>query len=270
MRQWRLIYDCPTSGARNMAVDDAILTVGRHLPTLRLYAWQPPCLSLGYGQRAADVDFPRLAAANWDIVRRPTGGRAILHADELTYSLILPPDDPVAAGDIAESYRRIRGAPAAALLRLGVTPDAAPHASGGPAGAGPVCFEAAGQYEITVGGRKLVGSAQARRRDGVLQHGSLPLHGDLARICDVLAYPDAAARDQARAQVRARAVTLAETLGAAHVPWDAAAAALAAGFAEAFAVDFGGEPGQLTAAERDTADRLAADVYGAPAWIRRR
>lgn len=269
MRQWRLIYDCPTYGARNMAVDDAILTTGQYLPTLRLYAWDPPCLSLGYGQRAADVDLARLAAAGWDLVRRPTGGRAILHTDELTYSLILPLDDPIVTGDIAESYRRISRALAVALALLGAVPDAAPHAAS-PAHSGPVCFETPGQYEITVGGRKLIGSAQARRRDGVLQHGTLPLHGDLARICDVLAYPDEAARAQARTQVRARAITLTEALGGAPVSRDTAAAALAAGFAETFAVDFSSVPGQLTAAERDAADRLTADVYGASAWIHRR
>jgi lipoate-protein ligase A len=102
MRQWRLIYDfqgagASVVGAHNMAVDDAILTSvsGRDsLPTLRLYGWALPCLSLGYGQRAREADVARLAERGWEIVRRPTGGRAILHTDELTYSLALPIDDP--------------------------------------------------------------------------------------------------------------------------------------------------------------------------------
>lgn len=91
MRQWRLINDFPAFGTRNMAVDEAILqsvTDGRALPTLRLYRWNPPCLSLGYGQKSSDVDFARAAALGWDVVRRPTGGRAILHTDEVTYSTL--------------------------------------------------------------------------------------------------------------------------------------------------------------------------------------
>lgn len=268
MRQWRLIYDCPTTGARNMAVDDAILTVGCRLPTLRLYAWNPPCLSLGYGQRASDVDFSRLATAGWDVVRRPTGGRAILHTNELTYSLILPPGDPIAAGDIVTSYQRISRALLAGLKRLGVTPD--PYVEPETSRTGPVCFETPGRYEITVGGRKLVGSAQARRSDGTLQHGSLPLHGDLARICDVLAYPDETAREQARTHVRARALTLAEALGVSYILWETAAAALVAGFIEAFEADFEAGSARLSSAESDAADRLAADVYSTPAWTCRR
>src|SRR5690606_33208550 len=115
--------DCPAIGAYNMAVDEAILqsVTGRQSPpTLRLYAWNPPCLSIGYGQKAADVDMSRLAARGWGLVRRSTGGRAILHSDELTYSLSLPGDDELAVGSVIESYRRISAALVAGLSRLGL------------------------------------------------------------------------------------------------------------------------------------------------------
>src|SRR5690606_2640196 len=160
MRQWRLINDCPTTGAHNMAVDDAILTAvarGDAPPTLRFYDWSPPCLSLGYAQKSADADLTRLAAAGWDVVRRPTGGRAILHIDELTYSVAVPEDHPLASGGIVDSYRRISAALLAGLQRLGAQVDARPR-EGSLRGAGPVCFEIASHYEITVNGRKLVGS----------------------------------------------------------------------------------------------------------------
>ena len=91
-----------------MAADMALLqAVGAGLtaPVLRLYAWSPPCLSLGYGQHVSEADRGRLAALGWGIVRRPTGGRAILHTDELTYSVALPADHPLAAGSVVESYR---------------------------------------------------------------------------------------------------------------------------------------------------------------------
>lgn len=269
MRQWRLIYDPPTSGIWNMAVDEAILQAvacGDAPPTLRFYDWSPPCLSLGYGQRAADVDFEAVAALGWTVVRRPTGGRAILHVDELTYSVALPGDDPLAAGDIVNSYRQISQALTAGLEQLGIHTQSEPqpeHRSGG-----PVCFETPSHYEITVGGRKLVGSAQVRRYGGVLQHGSLPLHGDLGRICLALRYPDAAARAAAQRQVRARALTLAEAHSGHVFSWREVADAIAEGFARVHGIQL--LPAELTPAEYHQAERLAATVYGQPAFTHRR
>src|SRR5690606_14878512 len=108
--KWRLIRTQPAAGAWNMAVDEAVLEAvgqGDVLPTLRLYAWNPPCLSLGFAQPVQDVDRAALARLGWELVRRPTGGRAILHTDELTYSVIAPLDEPRVAGSVLESYRRL-------------------------------------------------------------------------------------------------------------------------------------------------------------------
>lgn len=270
-RQWRVIYDQPTVGARNMAVDEAILTAvgaGESPPTLRLYGWEPPCLSLGYGQRAREADLDRLSARGWGIVRRPTGGRAILHADELTYSLALPIADPLMAGGVVESYRRISGALLMALQSLGAQPNADRAESMPEAAAlSPVCFETSSHYEITIEGRKLVGSAQVRRRQSALQHGTLPLFGDIARICEALVYADEQARAAAADQVRARATTLEAALGR-RVDWQTAAGAVADGFRQA--LDVALTPGELTAAETADAGRLEASVYGDPGWTFRR
>jgi lipoate-protein ligase A len=266
MRQWRLIFDPPTSGAENMARDEAILAAvgaGAQPPTLRLYDWQPPTLSLGYAQRARDVDQVLLAAQGWGLVRRPTGGRAILHIDELTYSLALPDDDPLAAGGIIESYREISRALLAALTLLGAS-TAADRRAERVADTGPVCFETPSHYEITTGGRKLVGSAQVRRKGGILQHGSLPLRGDVARICDGLAYPDESARAAAKEKVRGRAATLADALGGREVTWDAAAEAVARGVVETFGVTF--ITASLSEAEAVDAARLAEEQYGSEAY----
>ena len=268
-RQWRLIYDQPTLGARNMALDEALLAsvaAGDAPPTLRLYGWSPACLSLGYGQHAREADAARLAERGWLLVRRPTGGRAILHADELTYSLALPLDHPLADGGIVESYRQISAALLAALAALGAQPHA-DRAEKQDAPLSPVCFETPSHYEITVKGRKLVGSAQARKGGGLLQHGTLPLAGDIARICDALAYPDEADRSAAQAEGRARALTLAEALGR-EVDWQTAADAVAQGFTDALGVTL--TQGELTPAERETADRLTAEVYDNDAWTLRR
>jgi lipoate-protein ligase A len=271
MRQWRLIYDRPTvRGAWNMGVDEAILAsvgAGEAPPTLRLYGWTPPCLSLGYGQRARDADTARIAVNGWEIVRRPTGGRAILHTDELTYSLSLPPDHPLALEDVVESYRAISWGLIAALERLGAVVQAE-KADKASMQIGAVCFETPSHYEITVNGRKLVGSAQVRRTYGVLQHGTLPLMGDIARICDALAYPDEAQREAAKDAVRARAVTLETALGGRTITWDEAAEAVAAGFQDVFEIDL--IEGNLSDTERENAAKFVAERYANNDWTFRR
>jgi lipoate-protein ligase A len=268
---WRLLRSALADGPTNMAVDEAILravAARQVLPTLRFYAWEPACLSLGRMQEAADVDWEALEAAGFDLVRRPTGGKAILHVDELTYSVVAPQGEPRVAGSIVESYRCLSAGLARGLELLGVTDLVAdqrttpPQGWGGPRGSwsGPVCFEAPSDYEITVGGRKLVGSAQMRAQGVVLQHGALPLYGDIARICPLLAaHPDPA-------RVRARATTVEETLARA-VAWDEAADALAAGFAEVLNLSF--EPAALTNEERAWAEELRSGKYATEGWTRR-
>ena len=266
---WRLLLCPPASGAWNMAVDEAIFQAvgrGEAPPTLRLYAWWPPCLSLGYAQPWEEADAARVQARGWEIVRRPTGGRAILHADELTYAVTMPAAHPLARGGVLPAYRRIAQGLLAALRLLGIeahmegehAPSTAPQ---------PVCFEMPSSYEITAGGRKLLGSAQARNGKAVLQHGALPLSGDIARIADALRFPDEAAREAARAKIRRRATTAAESAGR-EITWQQAAEAFRQGFAEALGLAF--RPGVLTAAERRTAVALQTHKYAAPAWTRHR
>ena len=109
-QDWRLLITSSSHGAWNMAVDEALLEaveVKRSVPILRLYSWTPACLSIGYAQPVDQVDRRALRRRRWDLVRRPTGGRAILHTDELTYSVVAPMDEPRLEGDIVTSYRRL-------------------------------------------------------------------------------------------------------------------------------------------------------------------
>ena len=258
--EWRVIFDSPRDGPENMAADEAILeaTAAKSLgPTLRLYAWEPPTLSLGYAQPAADCNFDALRALGWGLVRRPTGGRAILHTDELTYSIVAAESHPLMQGGVLESYRRISRGLLAGLRRLGVEATADAGRRGRTAG-NPVCFEVSSQYEISCGGKKLVGSAQARRLGCVLQHGAIPLRGDLARILQALAHPDTTPE-----RVRRRAVTLADLLGR-EVEWQTAADAVCAGFAETFAVSFRRET--LSEEEKTRAGVLAREKYANDDW----
>lgn len=272
MRQTRRIRESDfADGVRNMAVDSAVaraVGAGRQPATLRLYGWNPYCLSLGYGQRMREADTEALRIRGWDLVRRPTGGKAILHGDELTYSLCLPFDHPLACGDIVESYRRISVGLLRALAKLGLSATANPaHECELNEPAGPVCFVQPSHYEILFAGRKLIGSAQLRRQGVMLQHGTIPICGDVARICDVLSFESAAERKRQQARTRQRALTLAQALGRSPT-WDEVAAALETGFADALGLNI--QPGELSAEEHAAAEALARDQFDNPDWTGKR
>jgi lipoate-protein ligase A len=267
---WRLILSPPARGPYNMALDHAIMEssgAGDAPPTLRLYAWHPPCLSLGFSQPLKDVDEGLLLELGWNLVRRPTGGRAILHTDELTYMITGPESHPHLKGGVAAAYQTLSRGLIAGLHLLGVE---AQTRSGKTPGeqerSNPVCFEVPGAYEITVEGRKLVGSAQMRKHNAVLQHGSLPLRGDLGRICQGLHFADRLSRLHAAAQVRLRATTLEECLGH-HVGWKAAAEALTEGFRLALQWRF--VPCDPTAAEEQRAQEMLKKRYASRSWLAR-
>ncbi|MEN8143473.1 MAG: lipoate--protein ligase family protein [Gemmatimonadota bacterium] len=173
----RVVRHGPAPGAFNMAVDEALLQSARsgHV-TLRFYAWRPACLSLGRNQVARGrfrEDEARRRGI--DIVRRPTGGRAVYHDRELTYSVSAPAD---LWGSLPDSYRRINRALTAGLVALGVPASLAPASDFVPRPTTRACFRDPLEDEIMAGGAKLVGSAQWRAEGGLLQHGSLLLHDD--------------------------------------------------------------------------------------------
>jgi lipoate-protein ligase A len=272
---WRLIVDdAPRSGAANMALDQALAeacAAGESLPTLRFYRWHPPAVSLGRYQRMEEVDTEAIAALGYELVRRPTGGRAILHTDELTYSVVAPADEARVRGSVMEAYLRISEALLAGLLELGLAAEkAAGNVRAGP-DVSAACFETPSAYEITAGGRKLMGSAQSRRAGYVLQHGSLPLTGDIGRLVDVLRLsPEAAAA--LRADLAARAGTLAQALDvpdtAPEVEFDTVAAALQRGFARTLNLSF--KPGQPAPAELRRAAQLIREQFGNVGWTSQR
>jgi len=309
--EWRLLETGLADGATNMAIDEAILWAvaeGESLPTLRFYGWRPSCLSIGYSQSMeSEVDVDRCREAGIGLVRRPTGGRAILHADELTYSIVAPQAEPRVAGGVIESYRRLSAGLVAGLRALGVDvsqalspsplplsqdqergrggqhrpPPPAPPPTlgegspvppsprvgrGGLGGRGvqsAACFDAPSSYEITVGGKKLVGSAQVRKKKVVLQHGSLPLEGDITRIFDFLKAPSEERREELRQELRARATSLELALGY-SVSFEEVARHLAIGFAQALNLRL--IPGRLSQRELALAEKLRREKYAAREW----
>ena len=252
---WRLIRG-PGRPAENMARDTAMAwAVGEGLvpPTLRLYRWDPPAVSLGYAQRRdLALDLAACARTGLAVVRRPTGGRAVLHGGDLTYAVAVPRGGIWAEGNVAACCRRIHEAVAAGLGRLGVPAEVAgPRPPLGRAH-GALCFAAVSSHEITVGGRKLVGSAQRRFGRAILQHGSIPIAAERGRLAALVPGNSAGAARLLQQTM----VSLAEVLGGPPDP-EAVAAAVAEGFAAAFDVRLAA--GSWEPAEEALAARLEAE-----------
>ena len=227
---WRLIDDLATTidGPGHMAADIALLEdVGRGAPAaLRLYRWTRPALSLGHFQSASDVDHDACARLGVEVVRRPTGGKALLHGGDLTYAVVFPRPDG-ADGRVDAIHDVVAAALIAGLRRLGVAARVARHGGRG----GPVCFAGQQGADLRVGTQKVCGSAQVRRAGAVLQHGSLLLERlDFDEI-DLLP-----GGSSTHAELRAVTVTLGE-LGVDADP-AVVAQALIDGFAATFDVKF--------------------------------
>lgn len=245
-----------------MAVDEALaeaVAAGASPAVLRLYRWSPPCLSLGASQPYEVANAGFCAAHGVQVVRRPTGGRAVLHHHELTYLVAAPLGREPLGRELQGAYAVVCRALVAALRRLGVDANLAGAVPGEalirPTQAIP-CFIGPAPGEVVAGGRKLVGSAMRRLGDSILQHGSILLGWDGALQAGCLGLGSGA-------ELRAAVVTLAEVLGAAP-PDEELAAALAAGFEEVLGAEF--ESGTLTGAERARAEILRRERYASPRW----
>jgi lipoate-protein ligase A len=246
-----------------MAVDEVLLdgvAAGSAPPTLRFYGWAPPCLSLGYFQPFEVVDIAGCRSLGVEVVRRPTGGRAILHDRELTYSVALPlrllGDD----GAVLPSYHRVSLALERGLNRLGapvvLAPESAAHAD---PSHGPVCFDRPSAHEILLNGRKLVGSAQVRRATAILQHGSILIEPRIERLLACLRLPDDPVD------------RIGDGVAGLSEVGDFEPADIAGSLADGFAQEFSASlvPGRLRPDERRAAERLAASKFQTLAWTER-
>jgi len=206
---WSLILDpAARPGPENMAVDDALLRAAREgVAFLRCYRWSPPCLSFGRNEPARSrYDTAAIEARGLATVRRPTGGRAVWHHAEVTYAVA----GPVSLfGSLPETYRAIHAVLADGLRTLGVPAALAPAAPTPGPGAG-ACFASPAGGEVTVGGRKLVGSAQVRERGGFLQHGSILLEDGQDVVAQVTRGIAPVAHATSLGEVLGRDVTFAE------------------------------------------------------------
>lgn len=231
-------------GAYNMHYDEFLarqVAEGLRPSTVRVFGWNPPAISLGWNQSEEEIDERAATRAGMDIVRRPTGGRAILHSEELTYSVVMPAD----GRSVAAVYREISRALVCGLERLGVRASlehAQPHfPSLYGSHSGAVCFSSSARYEIKVGGKKLVGSAQRRfffsGREVVLQHGSIVLGPDHRRIVDFLALGSEEERHALSGELEQKTTDLQTLLGY-RPSFEDVAEAIRRGFEEAWNIAF--------------------------------
>ncbi len=259
---WRLLVTEPAEGATNMAIDEAIWR-GRRAdaspPTLRFFAWAPPTVSLGYGQPLDDhVDVAACRALGVGLVRRPTGGSAIYHDGperELTYSVAATAADLGVAADLSLTYQWIGRALQRGLRALGAAAEL--MATRAPEGLSPAfCFARTGTWEIEIGGRKVVGSAQRRHGASFLQHGAVLLGVDAARLRAL--FP--------RTRNPLSSLTTLEVALGRPPSFDEVAGALA----EAFETEHGLrlKPDGLTSEEMETTERLVREKYTTDTWLR--
>lgn len=186
VERWRLLLEGANCADYNMTVDWVLLNY-TELPVLRFYLWAPPALSLGWSQSPDDLDREAIIEDGLDVVFRPTGGRAIYHHGELTYSVIFPWGHPITQMTIMESYERISQALVAGLHNLGIQAEF---------GRGernlyknPSCFASTSRYEVLVNGKKIIGSAQRRTKKGLVQQGTILIDKSYLKLSKYIA-PD--------------------------------------------------------------------------------
>jgi len=253
MMVWRFLNTDALRGDYNMALDAAIAQSGATTePTLRVFKWKPHCISLGHHQDAHEVDVSKCERTGIDVARRSTGGRAILHAQEVTYSVAIPATHPWSEILPLDIYRYLSEAIAKGLRELGAPVNFAPgeklHVNERPLRM--ACFASAARNELLAEGKKIVGSAQRRFRQGTLQHGSILLDAAHEMLPEFLT-GEASAREAEQRLLTEHTTTLRKICGRV-VTFDEVVTALRRGFAEILHIEF--YNGAIAAEENNLAE----------------
>ena len=272
METFRLFVDEASKGAVNMARDEALLRSvinGRSPPCVRFYRWKPPALSLGYLQRISEeIDIEMCKDHGFDHVRRLTGGKAVLHDDELTYSVIIPANHEKMEGrGVMASYRTISRALVRSMSLCGISCSMAPNRmTQRKGGLSTVCFENPSAYEVICRGKKIIGSAQTRDRGVILQHGSVPIEWDLRSMFDVMGIPSND-REMYENVFNNRATNITGILGG-RMEFDELVPCFIRGFEDSLEIDL--IHSSYTSEERSLIDELTEERYGSDDWNKMR
>lgn len=259
--KWRLIDTGLNDAFMNMAIDEAILLSvedGTAPSTLRFYGWSPPGLSIGYFQKIEDVDIERCRMNGIHVVRRPTGGRAVLHKDELTYSIVSRLDCSPFSGSLMENYRSIAEGLLQGLRYMGIEAEMVRRRNGKGL-RNPACFSSPSFSEITVSGKKIIGSAQRRLRKAFLQHGSVLIGPEIPNLFNFLKSPirEKAGLNKSRPEITAVRLEIEAEI-------DDIKRAFVRGIEDSLKIKL--MPSELSRHEIETARRLAAAKYASVEW----
>ncbi|WP_449536919.1 lipoate--protein ligase family protein [Ferdinandcohnia sp. Marseille-Q9671] len=269
---WRFIDSGDCSPEFNMALDEALLdwnSEGKIPPTIRFYGWNPATLSIGYFQKAEkEIDLEAVKKYGLGFVRRPTGGRGVLHDQELTYSVIVSEDHPEMPQSVTEAYRVISEGILQGFRKLGLdayfaVPRTAEEREGLKNPRSAVCFDAPSWYELVVEGRKVAGSAQTRQKGVILQHGSILLDIDEDKLFDLFKYPSERVRERMQRNFKSKAVAI-NALRQSPVSIEEAKKAFKEGFEQGLNIIL--EPYQLTDEELRYVHNIAETRYKSNEW----
>ncbi|MFN2745371.1 MULTISPECIES: lipoate--protein ligase family protein [Bacillus] len=269
---WCFIDSGRQDPAYNMALDEALLywhSEQKIPPTIRFYGWNPPTLSVGYFQNIEkEVDLEAVKRHGLGFVRRPTGGRGVLHDQELTYSVIVSEEHPEMPKTVTEAYRVISEGILQGFRELGLDayfaiPRTEKEKQSLKSPRSSVCFDAPSWYELVVEGRKVAGSAQTRQKGVILQHGSILLDLDEDKLFDLFIYKNDRIRERMQRSFKEKAVAINE-LAAKRVTIEEASAAFKTGFEKGLNIHL--EPYELSREETEFVEELARTKYVTDEW----
>ncbi|CAM3024878.1 biotin/lipoate A/B protein ligase family protein [Sporolactobacillus spathodeae] len=265
--EWYFIDSGVHTPSYNMALDEYLMEQGRRIgqaPVLRFYGWNPPGLSIGYFQKTKSrINQDALEKRGIAMVRRLTGGQAVLHHDELTYSIIISEHDPAMPHSVIGAYRVLSQGLLEGFHNLGLKAELAIPDQKKAADHSPVCFEEASWYELVVAGKKAAGSAQTRHQGMILQHGSIPLHTDSDELFACFQYPSAAIQQRAKRAFSDKAIAIDQAAGR-KPSIDEVKQAFYHGFETGLGITF--HSLQLSEADECAVEQLAREKYAADSW----
>jgi len=269
--EWRFLNTGANTGARNMAIDEAILLAhaqGLVPPTLRFYTWEPSAVTLGYFQGLEKgIDLEGCRWAGVDYVRRLTGGRAVLHDRDFTYSVVILEANPLVPKGILNSYKELSRGIMQGLNLLGVQAEVVALADDlnkrKKKDFSVACFDSPSWYEVVIDGKKIVGSAQTRKEGVLLQHGSILLDLDVGKIFTALRTPTEKIKERIKQEFPNRVISLDTVLGK-KVVYEDLIQIMRQGFAKALGIKL--LPGELTPGEIRLAEELLEKKYSSLEW----
>ncbi len=267
METWYFVDSAHLTPALNMAMDEALMNwhrEGKIPPVLRFYGWDPAGLSVGYFQKVhGKIDVDSVKSHGYELVRRQTGGRAVLHDNELTYSVIVSEQHPDMPASVKEAYLVISQGLLEGFKELDIAAEFAIPEGKLDTNGSAVCFEEPSWYELIVDGKKAAGSAQTRKKGIILQHGSIPIEVDETKLFDMFIYKNERIKERARKAFSDKAISI-NNLSPAKKSYTEVKKAFQQGFEKGLNLNL--EPFHLTEEQWAEVNQIAEEKYSSDKW----